>query len=90
MPLDRKNTTTDWLVCSCGNKPSEIGFDPCDSAGSVFPVEQTVAWGPGLVWDGAHYLCRQCFAVYNVDNLEQVGTASEEVRASNASVALED
>lgn len=90
MPLDRKNTTADWLVCNCGNKPTGAGFDPCDEAGSIFPVEQTLARAGSAAWDGVHYLCRQCFAIYNIDTLEQVGTASEEVRQANESLATED
>lgn len=90
MPLDRKNTTADWLVCNCGNKPTGAGFDPCDEAGSIFPVEQTLARAGSAAWDGVHYLCRQCFAIYNVDTLEQVGIASASVKKANKSVSLED
>lgn len=90
MPLDRRHTTADWLVCQCGNKPTGLGFDPCSGAGEVYSINDTLPVASGSAWDGVHYLCRQCFAIYNVDTLEQAGTASEEVQASNQLVALED
>lgn len=65
MSLNLKESTSDWLVCNCGNTPHSDGFDTCLDDGTIvypFPDE----------WDGVHYVCLRCKAVYNVDTMEEV------------------
>ena len=65
MPLDLKASACDWFVCLCGNSPASDGFDACSPDGEV--VEPTVKG-----WDGIHYLCLRCEAVYNQDTMDEV------------------
>lgn len=68
MPLDLKNTTSDWLVCKCGNEPHKEGFYPCLPDGELIEPTLDSAWS-GL------YLCARCLAIYNIDTFDQEGTA---------------
>jgi len=65
MPLNMKETTFDWFVCQCGNSPLYEGFDTCLMNGTI--VEPTPA-----EWDGLHYVCLRCYAIYNQDTFEEV------------------
>lgn len=65
MPLNIKETSPDWFVCMCGNSPRTDGFETCLRDGTI--VEPTPA-----DWDGLHYKCMRCEAVYNQDTYEQV------------------
>jgi hypothetical protein len=69
MPLNLKETTVDWFVCNCGNDPSRDGFYTCLKSGRI------VSPAINGEWDGVHYLCFSCDAVYDQDTLEQVGVA---------------
>ena len=64
MPLNLKETTTDRLSCQCGNTPYSDGFDTC-------LIDGTIVTPTPNEWDGIHYICLNCEAVYNQDTLEQ-------------------
>jgi hypothetical protein len=54
----------DAWVCTCGNRPSENGFYPCDIEGhEVEPDEK---------WTSNCYVCNQCKRVIDQDSLEVV------------------
>jgi hypothetical protein len=68
MGLDLRRSSTDWLVCTCGNQPHIDGFFPCNKNGEI--VEPDVG-GP---WIEPLYICSRCDSIYNADLLETVGT----------------
>lgn len=70
MPLNLKQTTYDWFVCSCGNEPHLHGFYPCLTNGT--PVEPVLDGA----WDGVLYVCAKCYAIYDQDTFDQVGEAN--------------
>lgn len=76
MPLDIDKSTIDWLVCQCGNEPSRDGFYTCTENGAYAEPE---IGGP---WQGHLYVCTRCFAIYDIDTLDQVGVAGLEQQRS--------
>lgn len=69
MGLDTKRSSSDWLVCKCGNEPHLDGFFPCLPNGEV--VEPVV----GGQWDGFTYLCTRCQSIYDIESFETLGVA---------------
>lgn len=70
MPLDLDRSTIDWFVCQCGNEPNRDGFYTCTEDGAY--AEPAL----GGLWQGYLYVCISCFAIYNVDTMDQIGVAS--------------
>jgi hypothetical protein len=69
MALDLRRTSSDWLVCTCGNQPHIDGFYPCLPDGTI--IEPDIDGE----WNGLLYVCQGCNAIYDIDTYEQVGTA---------------
>lgn len=74
MPLNLKETSYDWLVCQCGNQPHINGFFPCLTDGT--PVEPVINGD----WTDSLYVCAKCYAIYDIDTLDQLGEASQSAR----------
>jgi hypothetical protein len=74
MALNLKKTMADWLVCQCGNEPHKDGFYACAIDGR--PVDPVI----GSEWKGNIYVCSRCYAIYDIDLLEQIGDASLEAQ----------
>lgn len=87
MPLNLKETTSDWLVCQCGNQPHFDGFFPCTATG--FPVEP-VGFNRDGLWEGELYVCGKCYSIYNIDTFDETGVAcSEAIEMLNEGWTLE-
>ena len=71
MPLNLKESTLDWFVCMCGNSPASDGFYTCLPSGKI--VSPSVTDGN---WDEEHIICAGCNAIYNQNEMTQVGTAT--------------
>jgi hypothetical protein len=61
----------DWLVCLCGNDPSQSGFEPCLPDGT--PVEPVT----GGRWTGNLYVCSDCGRIVDQDTLHVTGRRGE-------------
>lgn len=75
MPLNLKESCVDWLVCSCGNEPHKDGFYSCLNTGEY--VEPTINGS----WQGNLYVCVRCFAIYDIDTFDEIGTADGSIQA---------
>lgn len=77
MALNLELSTPDWLICDCGNEPDIDGFYTCQPSGEIVAPDATGTW------DNRSYLCFRCGAIYNMNNLEQTGQATDEVMKAN-------
>lgn len=55
---------TDTLVCVCGNKSSQDGFEPCLDSGTIIEATESGQWLQELI------LCLKCERIINQVTLD--------------------